>query len=454
MGLGDFIKGFDGFRTTVSDLQELGGVTTTKSGGFVSVFLYGLLGYLLLGQAGDFLSTKTVTAVDVDTNTDSWLLVNFDFTMLDLPCEFSTISVKDVFGLERYNITQDIEKVHLKVSGTDVEEGDFSVEKQIDHANKEARPIELDRNGKHALEENGRAELEKAMRSHHLTFVLFFAPWCRWCQMLMPTWEQAAEKLDSTKLGRKDIKVKMVTFNCVKYEEGCQHFRIRSFPSMMLFKGTKPLEEYNGHRTVEEMVNFIKPFVKKFGRKMANLFHNLGCRMSGRLLVSRVPGNFHIEAAHEAKNLAPSQTNVSHIINHLSFGPSLDEEFEDRLPEREREMIHPLNGQTFSVDERHQAPQHYLKVATTQYLFKGKTWTSYTMSSTNRVRQYDEDAVPSAKFEYDISAIRTTISQAGISWYHFITNCLAIIGGAYTFMTLLWGGFDTVKKKLIEGKQD
>lgn len=450
MGLGDFIKGFDTFRTDIS--EEL--TESTKSGGVVTLFLYAILAYILVGQTADFVTPGTKTNVDVDTNTDDFLLVNFDFTMLDLPCEYTAVSVKDIFGLERFNITKDIEKVHLKIQGDVIEEGDFSVDKQIEHENEAPRPIELDRSGHHALEETGKTELIKAMKSHHLTFVLFFAPWCRWCQMLMPTWESAAEKLDSTRLARKDIKVKMVTFNCMKYEDGCRHFRVRSFPSMQLFKGTKLLEEYNGHRTADDIVKWVKPFAEKFGRHMPNQFHNLGCRVNGRLLVSRVPGNFHLEAASDSHNLAPSMTNVSHIVNHLSFGPVLPEKYESRLPERELSMIHPLNGERFVVEEAHQAPQHYLKIATTNYNFGRDEWTSYTMSSTNRIRQYDEDDVPSAKFEYDISAIRTTIEQAGVSWYHFITKTLGIMGGTYTFINLVWGVGDTVKRKLLEGKQD
>ena len=45
-----------------------------------------------------------------------------------------------------------------------------------------------------------------------------------------------------------------------------------------------------------------------------------GCQLSGFLLVDRAPGNFHIQAQSRGHDLAAHMTNVSHIINHLSFG--------------------------------------------------------------------------------------------------------------------------------------
>jgi hypothetical protein len=46
-----------------------------------------------------------------------------------------------------------------------------------------------------------------------------------------------------------------------------------------------------------------------------------GCLLTGFLLVNRVPGNFHIETRSKHHNLNPVLSNLSHVVNHLSFGP-------------------------------------------------------------------------------------------------------------------------------------
>ena len=43
------------------------------------------------------------------------LRINFNITMLDLPCEFAAIDMLDVLGTNRFNVTKNIEKVHMAV---------------------------------------------------------------------------------------------------------------------------------------------------------------------------------------------------------------------------------------------------------------------------------------------------------------------------------------------------
>ncbi len=43
-------------------------------------------------------------------------------------------------------------------------------------------------------------------------------------------------------------------------------------------------------------------------------------KVSGFVLVNRVPGNFHIEARSAHHEINAALANVSHVVNHLSFG--------------------------------------------------------------------------------------------------------------------------------------
>jgi hypothetical protein len=44
--------------------------------------------------------------------------------------------------------------------------------------------------------------------------------------------------------------------------------------------------------------------------------------------------------------------------------------------------------------------------------------------------------VPQAKFSYDLSPVEVIITKGDRRWYDFVTKIFAIIGGAYTIMSL------------------
>ena len=73
-----------------------------------------------------------------------------------------------------------------------------------------------------------------------------------------------------------------------------------------------------------------------------------GCQLSGFLLVDRAPGNFHIQAQSRGHDLAAHMTNVSHIINHLSFGKPFSNYFIKRglqnTPAGFLETTRPFDG--------------------------------------------------------------------------------------------------------------
>merc|ERR1719329_1458558 len=92
--------------------------------------------------------------------------------------------------------------------------------------------------------------------------------------------------------------------------------------------------------------------------------------MSGFLLVNRVPGNFHIESRSKNHNLNPVMANLSHIVNHLSFGQVLTKYATDqleRIPEGYFSMdkTRLLDNEAYGNDKYHQAFHHYIKVVST-----------------------------------------------------------------------------------------
>lgn len=96
-----------------------------------------------------------------------------------------------------------------------------------------------------------------------------------------------------------------------------------------------------------------------------------GCQLSGFLLVDRAPGNFHIQAQSRGHDLAAHMTNVSHIINHLSFGKPFSKYFIreglKNTPTGFLETTRPFDGNVYVTHNEHEAHHHYLKVITTQF---------------------------------------------------------------------------------------
>jgi hypothetical protein len=69
---------------------------------------------------------------------------------------------------------------------------------------------------------------------------------------------------------------------------------------------------------------------------------------------------------------------------------------------------------------------------------------------------YMSDAVPTAKFTYDLSPIQIVVKEENRKWYHFLTTTCAIVGGVFTIAGVLDSIlYSTIKlaKKVELGKQ-
>ena len=101
----------------------------------------------------------------------------------------------------------------------------------------------------------------------------------------------------------------------------------------------------------------------------------------------------------------------------------------------------PLDGQAFVVDKQHTAFHHYLKVVAGHYKlgrFKSSSARrSFHVLATNQVMPYEEDAIPEAKFMYDVSPMAVVVDRQGRAFYDYITSLLAILGGCFTVVNLL-----------------
>ncbi len=143
-----------------------------------------------------------------------------------------------------------------------------------------------------------------------------------------------------------------------------------------------------------------------------------GCQLSGFLLVDRAPGNFHIQAQSRGHDLAAHMTNVSHIINHLSFGNPFSQAFINsglkNTPPRFLESTKPFDGNVYVTHNDHEAHHHYMKVVTTEFdverLARSKgtglsksveSNRAYQILQSSQLSLYKADIVPGEIFSFE-----------------------------------------------------
>jgi len=85
--------------------------------------------------------------------------------------------------------------------------------------------------------------------------LIFYAPWCNHCKEFMPKYEEAANKLK--------VNDKLIFAKIDGSANEVESITISGFPTLFFFPGNKKSEkpiQYNGKRTTEEIIEFIKKY--------------------------------------------------------------------------------------------------------------------------------------------------------------------------------------------------
>lgn len=408
---------------------------------------------LFFAETMAFARTRVATEIALDDNSDPQIQLNFNVSLFSLPCDYLSVDVWDVLGTNRQNVTKNVEKWQLDEDGNRRTFSGRNREiREVRHEEHKETLEELHEDGIHAVELNSE-EFKEFVSEHDMAFINFFAPWCMWCQRLHPTWEKFAEHVED-----EEYPVGVANVDCVANANICRDEKIMAFPCLRWYeKGKFQAPDYKLDRTVSALSNFAvrkleasekyhdweKEKGERKPRQMNVKAENPGCQVSGTLMVNRVPGNFHIEAKSVNHNLNSAMTNLTHRVNHLSFGAM------GKYPTRHvtRALKHvpealqqftPLDGKMYDTKEFHQAYHHYIKVVST-HLNIGSTDipTLYQFLEQSQVVYYAEVNVPEARFSYDLSPMSVVVEKEGRKWYDYLTSLCAIIGGTFTTLGLI-----------------
>ncbi|KAL4342000.1 hypothetical protein GQ457_08G007260 [Hibiscus cannabinus] len=452
------IKAVDFYRKIPRDLTEasLSGAGLSIIAAVAMVFLFGM-------ELSDYLTVSTTTSIVVDNSSDGdFLRIDFNISFPALSCEFASVDVSDVLGTNRLNITKTIRK--------------FSIDPQLRSTGSEFHPEPVPHYIKHgdevyeetvegAVPLNG-ISFDKLSHKYPVLVVNFYAPWCYWSTRLKPSWEKTAKIIKERYDPETDGRILLAKVDCTLEFDLCKSHHIQGYPSIRIFRKGSDLRESQGHhdhesyygdRDTETLVKTMEDLVASIPRENQKLAledkSNVtkrpapltgGCRIDGYVRVKKVPGNLIVSARSGAHSFDASKMNMSHVINHLSFGktvsPQVLSDVQRLIPYIGRSHD-KLDGRSFinhgDVDAN-VTIEHYLQVVKTEVVTKKDDTIveqhEYTAHSSLAQSVY----IPVAKFHFELSPMQVLITEDSKSFSHFITNVCAIIGGVFTVSILLY----------------
>jgi len=92
-----------------------------------------------------------------------------------------------------------------------------------------------------------------------VTLILYYADWCPHCTVIKPTWNELNKKYSRSK----NVRLIEVEYDNMKHVPKKYSKHIRGFPTLNLVKDDKILTEYNGHRNLDSLKDFIGKYTSK-----------------------------------------------------------------------------------------------------------------------------------------------------------------------------------------------
>ncbi|KAJ9545888.1 hypothetical protein OSB04_025595 [Centaurea solstitialis] len=389
----------------------------TISGGIITLVSSIFMLLLFFSELRLYLHSVTETKLTVDTLRGERLRINFDIIFPALPCSILSLDAMDISGEQHLDIKHDIFKKRIDTNG---------------------KVIDLRRDGIGAPKIDKPLQRHGGRLEHNETY-------CGSCYGAQASDEEC----------------------CNSCEDVREAYRK---------KGWSMSDPDSIDQCKRE--GFLQRIKDEEGE---------GCNIYGFLDVNKVAGNFHFAPGksfqqsnmhvHDLLAFQKDSFNVSHRINKLAYG--------DYFPG----VVNPLDGyvtflisslvrNTFyvglssslsimlicSVRWTQKTPsgmyQYFLKVVPTVYTDVSEhRIQSNQFSVTEHFKGAEVgqlQTLPGVFFFYELSPIKVTFTEEHVSFFHFLTNVCAIVGGVFTVSGILdsfiYHGQQAIRKKMEIGK--
>jgi len=472
--LNKVIRQWDLYKKVPEDLY-----VSTYSGVFLSIVGISLMTLLFALEFSAFLTVTHTTDLVLDHGEGSLghegvITINFNISLHDLPCQYASVDVYDITGTRKHDVNTNIIKTRMDHKGRHLGKLEAHTIEPEEHKTVEKKEeVELQALLNADLDQTAHSEkltmdtFDQYIKDHNrdLVMVDFFAPWCIWCRRLEPIWENTAKKLMGTH--KRKSPIVLASVDCTAQEDLCRKYYVRAYPTIYLFmKGdSKPQEAYHGERTTTDLISRAHKVLAgqlheadkkkrelhaedtRDGNAHIDLGHE-GCNVAGRLMVKRVPGNFHLQLHSPRYSQDNELVNASHTVHRLNFGDPISEhrlrhmtDMPDALSD-DLDSDH-LDGQVFISQMKNYTYVHYLKVVSKRYMWSALNIHTYLYSAFSNEHEED-DEIPSVMFQYDMSPMTVVARYKSQPFYHFITNFCAIIGGVFSIIGIVDRLFQTL----------
>nr|CCA20033.1 thioredoxinlike protein putative [Albugo laibachii Nc14] len=491
---------FDLFRKVPEHLSERSSLGTV-----FTVLTLVLSVYLITVNFRSYQDTSIHSIVVMDDHQEDQLRINFNISLLAIPCQFASVDVSDYIGMQLINITRHLR--HFQLATTAHSPGNVQrVQEIVIHDGDKGLPTwggvsRTTREGVHYSHQLDTETFDMFMKKYELVLINYYAQWCPFSQQLNPEWEEAAAQLrDHPEYSET---VAMATVDCTDQKSAwlCRRAHVRAFPSMLIYiyGNTYTRYIYNGPRDAAHILQFLDLFYRRLEPDMdfaeetflsegtGALAHHQGlnqenlqslnannpeknvklpvgsvegCEVSGSLNVNRVPSRLVFTARSKDLSFDLRGINVTHVVHHLSFG-QVTRKQSTKSTQLSMSFDHfPLDGKTFRTENENITVEHFLSVIGVDHMeakSKHMGLVERTYQIVARSNQYNAtDMLPAALFTFDISPLVIQMSSDSTPFYRFLTSLCAIVGGMVTIIGFVDAGayhaMNSIKRKRQLGK--
>lgn len=194
--------------------------------------------YLILVNFRSYQGTSNHSIVIMDDHQEDQLRINFNISLLAIPCQFASVDVSDYIGMQLINITRHLR--HFQLATTDQSSSHVQrVQEIFIHDSNKGLPIwggvsRTTRQGVHYSHQLDTETFDVYMKKYELVLINYYAQWCPFSQQLNPEWEKAAAQLQDHP--EYSETVAMATVDCTDRKSAwlCRRAHVRAFPSMLV----------------------------------------------------------------------------------------------------------------------------------------------------------------------------------------------------------------------------